>query len=133
MPLCHYSAAIVAMSFDGMLNGKMSRKKAAHWTNEQEETLLDFLHGEIHSMGDGNFKKSMYTAASNDLMSKYPIHTLPHGDVHRGWKDSWLVWAQIQDCMYNQYPMDLLLMENQLKATYVQGHCWAQECIGFYI
>ena len=101
MELCHYSAATVAISssldssicslcskgiinpfdLDGTLNGRKSRKKAAHWTNEQEETLLDFLHGKIHSMGDGNFKKSTYTAASNYLMYKYPIHTLPHGDV----------------------------------------------------
>jgi hypothetical protein len=57
MPLCHYSAATIAMSsssssstrslrskgiinplnLDGTLNGRKSQKKAAHWTDEQEE------------------------------------------------------------------------------------------------
>lgn len=69
------------LDLDSTLNGRKSRKKAAHWTDEQEEALLDFLHGEIHSMGDGNFKKSMYTAAANYLKSKYPICTLSNGEV----------------------------------------------------
>ena len=101
MPLCHYSAATIAISsssssstrslrskgiinpldLDSTLNGRKSQKKAAHWTDEQEEALLDFLRGEIHSMGDRNFKKSTYTAAANYLKSKYPIHTLPNDEV----------------------------------------------------
>ena len=69
------------LDLESVCKPKRGRKKAANWTDEQEEALLDFLHGEVPSMGDGNFKKSTYVAAASYMKSKYPICMLPNGDV----------------------------------------------------
>ncbi|KIK81948.1 hypothetical protein PAXRUDRAFT_47398, partial [Paxillus rubicundulus Ve08.2h10] len=47
-------------------------KKPAVWTTDEESALLDFLFGELPKIGNGNFKKVMWNAASSHLMTKFP-------------------------------------------------------------
>lgn len=51
-----------------------TRKKAAHWTDEETVVLLDFLTGELPKAGDGsNFRKAMWVAATSHIASKFPV------------------------------------------------------------
>ncbi|KIK73616.1 hypothetical protein PAXRUDRAFT_177958 [Paxillus rubicundulus Ve08.2h10] len=50
-----------------------TRKKAAHWTVEEETAFLGFLQGELSKFSDGNFRKPAFTAAANFLMAKFPL------------------------------------------------------------
>ena len=60
------------VEFNAALNTKKNRKKAAHWTEEQESALLDVLLDHLPSMGDGNFKKQTYVAAAAYLQERFP-------------------------------------------------------------
>ncbi|KIK78739.1 hypothetical protein PAXRUDRAFT_163157, partial [Paxillus rubicundulus Ve08.2h10] len=47
-------------------------KNPAVWTTDEESTLLNFLFSELPKIGNGNFKKAMWNAASSHLMTKFP-------------------------------------------------------------
>ncbi|KIK92110.1 hypothetical protein PAXRUDRAFT_148043, partial [Paxillus rubicundulus Ve08.2h10] len=51
-------------------------KKAAHWTVEEETAFLGFLQGKLSKFSDGNFRKPEFTAATNFLMAKFPLHSI---------------------------------------------------------
>ena len=51
-----------------------SRKKAASWSDEDTNVLLDFLLEELPSAGDGgNFKKVTWTAAASHISTKFKL------------------------------------------------------------
>jgi len=50
-----------------------SHKKAAYWSDEDTTALLEFLIEELPKAGDGNFKKSTWTAASSLISTKFGI------------------------------------------------------------
>jgi len=60
-----------------------SRKPAAYWTKEEEESLLQFLSEHKSITGDGNFKTKTFHDASNHLKDKFPMQ--------RGAEKTWSV------------------------------------------
>jgi len=50
-----------------------SHKKAAYWSDEDTTALLEFLIEELPKAGNGNFKKSTWTAASSLISTKFGI------------------------------------------------------------
>ncbi|KAG1836474.1 hypothetical protein DFJ58DRAFT_734961 [Suillus subalutaceus] len=49
-----------------------SRKPAAYWTKQEEESFLQFLSEQKSITGDGNFKTKTFNDASNHLKEKFP-------------------------------------------------------------
>ena len=57
----------------GISSKPKSHKKAANWSAEDTTTLLEFLLEELPKIGDGNLKRSMWTAAASLISTKHKI------------------------------------------------------------
>ncbi|KIM57280.1 hypothetical protein SCLCIDRAFT_130785 [Scleroderma citrinum Foug A] len=57
----------------GISSKPKSCKKAANWSAEDTTTLLEFLLEELPKIGDGNFKRSTWTAAASLISTKHKI------------------------------------------------------------
>jgi hypothetical protein len=51
-----------------------SRKRAAHWTKEEETALLKFLSDNLSAAGDGGFKSKTFSSAASYLKHKFPTY-----------------------------------------------------------
>jgi len=58
------------------------RKQAANWSDEDTTTLLEFLIEELPKAGDGNFKRSTWTAAASIFSIKSGITKGGAKDAH---------------------------------------------------